>query len=140
MTPVTSRTDSLNLLGRPFSLPQLFRGRTIAPIVVVISEDASGTLLMSADFGSFGTHKYDACRRQIYRPISKRNRRTTAQQVANQSLAGSGKQISRKTVARRLKGGGLYARRPVVRVPFTRQHRTARLQWCREHHNWNEQD
>ncbi|GFU99208.1 hypothetical protein TNCV_2990411 [Trichonephila clavipes] len=41
--------------------------------------------------------------RQIYRPISKRNRRTTAQQVANQFLAASGKQISRKTVARRLR-------------------------------------
>ncbi|GFT82759.1 transposable element Tcb2 transposase [Trichonephila clavipes] len=45
-----------------------------------------------------------------------------------------------KTVARRLRGGGLYARRPVVRVPLTRQHRTARLQWCREHHNWTEQN
>ncbi|GFS86194.1 hypothetical protein TNCV_660801 [Trichonephila clavipes] len=43
-----------------------------------------------------------------------------------------------KTVARRLKGGGLYARRPVVCVPLTRQHHTARLQWCREHHNWKE--
>ncbi|GFV70372.1 transposable element Tcb2 transposase [Trichonephila clavipes] len=53
---------------------------------------------------------------------------------------GGGKQISRKTVARRLRGGGLYARRPVVCVPLTRQHRTARLQWCREHHNWTEQD
>ncbi|GFU64255.1 transposable element Tcb2 transposase [Trichonephila clavipes] len=50
------------------------------------------------------------------------------------------KQISRKTVARRLRGRGLYARRPVVCVPSTRQHRTARLQWCREHHNWIEQD
>ncbi|GFU38379.1 transposable element Tcb2 transposase [Trichonephila clavipes] len=50
------------------------------------------------------------------------------------------KQISRKTVARRLWGGGLYARRPVVCVPLTRQHRTARLQWCREHHNWTKQD
>ncbi|GFX18609.1 transposable element Tcb2 transposase [Trichonephila clavipes] len=70
----------------------------------------------------------------------KRNRRTKAQQVANQFLAASGKQISRKTVARRLKGGGLYARRPVVCVPLTRQPRTARLQWCREHHNWTEQD
>ncbi|GFX23415.1 transposable element Tcb2 transposase [Trichonephila clavipes] len=50
------------------------------------------------------------------------------------------KQISRKTVTRRLRGGGLYARRPVVCVPLTRQHRTARLQWCREHHNWTEQD
>ncbi|GFT05056.1 transposon Tf2-9 polyprotein [Trichonephila clavipes] len=68
------------------------------------------------------------------------NRRTTAQQVANQFLAASGKQISRKTVARRLRGGGLSARRPVVCVPLTRQHRTARLQWCREHHNWTKQD
>ncbi|GFW04683.1 transposable element Tcb1 transposase [Trichonephila clavipes] len=71
---------------------------------------------------------------------AKRNRRITAQRVANQFLAASGKQISRKTVARRLRGGGLYARRPVVCPPLTRQHRTARLQWCREHHNWTEQD
>ncbi|GFW89264.1 transposable element Tcb2 transposase [Trichonephila clavipes] len=71
---------------------------------------------------------------------AKRNKRTTAQQVANQFLAASGKQISRKTVARRLKRGRLYARRPVVCVPLTRQHLTARLQWCREHHNWTEQD
>ncbi|GFT44475.1 transposable element Tcb1 transposase [Trichonephila clavipes] len=71
---------------------------------------------------------------------AKRNRRTTVQPVENQFLAASGKQISRKTVARRLRGGGLYARRPVVCVPLTRQHRTARLQWCREHHNWTEQD
>ncbi|GFU14996.1 bestrophin-3 [Trichonephila clavipes] len=71
---------------------------------------------------------------------AKRNRRTTAEQVANQFLAASGKHISRKTVARRLRGGGLYARRPVVCVPLTRQHRTARLKWCREHHNWTEQD
>ncbi|GFW92168.1 HTH_Tnp_Tc3_2 domain-containing protein [Trichonephila clavipes] len=71
---------------------------------------------------------------------AKRNMRTTAQQSANQFLAFSGKQISRKTVARRLRGGGLYARRTVLCVPLTRQHRTARLQWCREHHNWTEQD
>ncbi|GFX53152.1 transposable element Tcb1 transposase [Trichonephila clavipes] len=71
---------------------------------------------------------------------AKRNRRTKAQQVANQFLAASGKQISRKTVARRLRGEGLYARRPIVCVPLTRQHRTARLQWCHEHHNWTEQD
>ncbi|GFV04483.1 transposable element Tcb2 transposase [Trichonephila clavipes] len=45
-----------------------------------------------------------------------------------------------KTVARHLRGEGLYARRPVACVPLTRQHRTARLQWCREHHNWTEKD
>ncbi|GFU31131.1 transposable element Tc1 transposase [Trichonephila clavipes] len=55
-------------------------------------------------------------------------------------LLPQGKQNSSKTVARRLRGGGLYARRPVVCVPLTRQHRTAHLQWCREHHNWTEQD
>ncbi|GFW28308.1 transposable element Tcb1 transposase [Trichonephila clavipes] len=71
---------------------------------------------------------------------AKRNSRTTAQLVANQFLAASGKQISRKIVARRLRGGGLYARRPVVCVPLTRHHRTVSLQWCREHHNWTEQD
>ncbi|GFX89924.1 transposable element Tcb1 transposase [Trichonephila clavipes] len=71
---------------------------------------------------------------------AKRNKRTTAQQVANQFLAASEKQISRKTVVRRLRGGELYARRPFVCVPLTRQHHTARLQWCREHHNWTEQD
>ncbi|GFV37923.1 transposable element Tcb2 transposase [Trichonephila clavipes] len=46
---------------------------------------------------------------------------------------------NRRTTAQRLRGGGLYARRPVVCVPLTRQHRTARLQWCREHPNWTEQ-
>ncbi|GFY13180.1 transposable element Tcb1 transposase [Trichonephila clavipes] len=77
---------------------------------------------------------------RLWKSFKTTGMRTTAQQVANQFLAASGKQISRKTVARRLRGGGLYARRPVVCVPLTRQHRTARLQWCREHHNWTEQD
>ncbi|GFX85161.1 transposable element Tcb1 transposase [Trichonephila clavipes] len=38
---------------------------------------------------------------------AKTNTHTTAQQVANQFLAASGKKVSRKTVARRLRGGGL---------------------------------
>ncbi|GFW53401.1 transposable element Tc3 transposase [Trichonephila clavipes] len=61
--------------------------------------------------------------------------------AAGTFLKHTGKKISRKPVARRLRGGGgLYARRPVVCVPLTRQHRTSRLQWCRERHNWTEQD
>lgn len=71
---------------------------------------------------------------------AKRTRRTTAQQVANQFLSATGQQISRKTVSRRLREGGLYARRPVVCVPLSRQQRTARLQWCREHRNWTDRD
>ncbi|GFV76529.1 transposable element Tcb2 transposase [Trichonephila clavipes] len=57
------------------------------------------TGMCSRRHGGVRVRSNDACRRQIYCPISKRNRRTTAQ-----------------------------------------QHRTARLQWCREHHNWTEQD
>ncbi|GFU37867.1 hypothetical protein TNCV_1063761 [Trichonephila clavipes] len=34
--------------------------------------------------------KYDACRRQIYRPISKKGTGAPAQQLANQFLAASG--------------------------------------------------
>ncbi|GFT82256.1 hypothetical protein TNCV_4650681 [Trichonephila clavipes] len=37
-------------------------------------------------------------------------------------------------------GRRIYARRPVVCVPLTRQHRTVHFQWCREHHIWTEQD
>ncbi|GFU58630.1 transposable element Tcb2 transposase [Trichonephila clavipes] len=84
--------------------------------------------------------KYDACRRQIYRPFSKKEQ-------AHHNSAG-GKSVScclrkanlPKNCCQTFEGGGLYTRRPVVCVPLTRQHRTARLQWCHEHHNWTEQD
>ncbi|GFY22027.1 hypothetical protein TNCV_3296711 [Trichonephila clavipes] len=94
----------------------------------------------------FGTLPYDSpLPNQVklnYPPIQQ-----ARQITAHQSSAG-GKSVScclrkadlPKTVARRLRGGGLYARRPIVCVPLTRQHRTAHLQWCREHHNWTEQD
>ncbi|GFS79141.1 transposable element Tcb2 transposase [Trichonephila clavipes] len=83
----------------------------------------------------------------VWATIGYRTRTPHLRVVAHHSSAG-GKSVScclrkadlPKTVARRLRGGGLYARRPVVCVPLTRQHRTARLQWCREHHNWTEQD
>ncbi|GFV27805.1 hypothetical protein TNCV_1945521 [Trichonephila clavipes] len=76
----------------------------------------------------------------IYRLISKKEQ-------AHHSSAG-GKSVScclrkadlPKNCCQTFEGRRLYARRPVVCVPLTRQHRTARLQWCREHHNWTEQD
>ena len=48
--------------------------------------------------------------------------------------------LSRKTVARCLRGGGLYALRAVVCVSLTRQYHTEHLQWCREHRSWTKQD
>ncbi|GFU69518.1 transposable element Tcb2 transposase [Trichonephila clavipes] len=45
-----------------------------------------------------------------------------------------------KNCCQTFEGEGLYARRPVVCVPLTKQHRTACLKWYPEHHNWTEQD
>ncbi|GFY19526.1 transposable element Tcb2 transposase [Trichonephila clavipes] len=47
----------------------------------------------------------------------------------------TGRPMSRFTVARRLHGGGLFARRPVRCVPLTPAHRRRRSLWCREHRN-----
>ncbi|GFT27271.1 transposable element Tcb1 transposase [Trichonephila clavipes] len=44
------------------------------------------------------------------------------------------------TVARRLYGGGLFARRPVRCVPLTPAHRRRRSLWCREHRNWRDNE
>ncbi|GFV27552.1 transposable element Tcb2 transposase [Trichonephila clavipes] len=48
--------------------------------------------------------------------------------------------ISRFTVARRLHGGGLFARRPVRCVPLTPAHRRRRSLWCWEHRNWRDNE
>ncbi|GFU14294.1 hypothetical protein TNCV_774981 [Trichonephila clavipes] len=76
----------------------------------------------------------------IYRPISK-NGRTTAQRVTNQFLAASGEKADLpKTVAERL------GRRRIIRTqtccvcPIDQTAPYCRLQWCREHYNWTEQD
>ncbi|GFY30617.1 transposable element Tc1 transposase [Trichonephila clavipes] len=59
---------------------------------------------------------------------AKRNRRTTAQQVGGKSVSCCLRKADLpKNVARRLRGGGLYARRPVVCVPLTRQHHESRF-------------
>ncbi|GFX79651.1 HTH_Tnp_Tc3_2 domain-containing protein [Trichonephila clavipes] len=56
------------------------------------------------------------------------------------TLEATGRPISRFTVARRLHGGGLFARRPVRCVPLTPAHRRRRSLWCREHRNWRDNE
>ncbi|GFW71500.1 HTH_Tnp_Tc3_2 domain-containing protein [Trichonephila clavipes] len=48
---------------------------------------------------------------------ARRNRRQTAGEIARHTTQATGRPISRFTVARRLHGGGLFARRPVRCVP-----------------------
>ncbi|GFY29501.1 transposable element Tcb2 transposase [Trichonephila clavipes] len=60
--------------------------------------------------------------------------------VTSQKKQATGRPISRFTVARRLHGGGLFARRPVRCVPLTPAHRRRRSLGCREHRNWRDNE
>ncbi|GFT84797.1 transposable element Tcb2 transposase [Trichonephila clavipes] len=71
---------------------------------------------------------------------ARRNRRQTAGEIARHTTQATGRPISRFTVARRLHGGGLFARRPVRCVPLTSAHRRRRSLWCREHRNWRDSE
>ncbi|GFU11884.1 transposable element Tcb1 transposase [Trichonephila clavipes] len=71
---------------------------------------------------------------------ARRNRRQTAREIARHMTQATGRQISRFTVARRLHGGRLFARRPVRCVPLTPAHRRRRSLWCREHRNWRDNE
>ncbi|GFV58941.1 transposable element Tcb2 transposase [Trichonephila clavipes] len=52
----------------------------------------------------------------------------------------TGRPILRFTVARRLHGGGLFARRPIRCVPLTPAHRKRHSLWCREQRNWRDNE
>ncbi|GFS77988.1 HTH_Tnp_Tc3_2 domain-containing protein [Trichonephila clavipes] len=71
---------------------------------------------------------------------ARRNRRQTAGEIARHTTQATGRPISRFTVARRLHGGGLFARRPVWYVPLTPAHRRRRSLWCRENRNWRDNE
>ncbi|GFV55668.1 transposable element Tcb1 transposase [Trichonephila clavipes] len=71
---------------------------------------------------------------------ARRDRRQTAGEIARHTTQATGRPISRFTVARRLHGGGLFARRPVRCVPLTPAHRRRRSLWCREHRNWRDNE
>ncbi|GFX11867.1 transposable element Tcb2 transposase [Trichonephila clavipes] len=71
---------------------------------------------------------------------ARRNRRQTAGEIARHTTQANGRPISRFTVARRLHGGGLFARRPVRCVPLTPAHQRRRSLWCWEHRNWRDNE
>ncbi|GFV21751.1 transposable element Tcb2 transposase [Trichonephila clavipes] len=71
---------------------------------------------------------------------ARRNRRQTAGEIARHTTQVTGRPISRFTVARRLHGCNLLARRSVRCVPLTPAHRRRRSLWCREHRNWRDNE
>ncbi|GFW15955.1 transposable element Tcb2 transposase [Trichonephila clavipes] len=70
----------------------------------------------------------------------RRNRRQTAGEIARHTTQVTGRPTLEFTVARRLHGGGLFARRPVRCVPLTPAHQRRRTLWCREHRNWRDNE
>ncbi|GFX67793.1 HTH_Tnp_Tc3_2 domain-containing protein [Trichonephila clavipes] len=75
-----------------------------------------------------------------YRPEETDDRRQTAGEIARHTTQATGRPISRFTVTRRLRGGGLFARRPVRCVPLTPAHQRMHSLWCREHRNWRDNE
>ncbi|GFX97950.1 transposable element Tcb2 transposase [Trichonephila clavipes] len=69
-----------------------------------------------------------------------RNRQQTAGEIARHTTQATGRPISLFTVARRLHGGGRFARHPVRCVPLTPAHRRRLSLWCREHQNWRDNE
>ncbi|GFU80685.1 HTH_Tnp_Tc3_2 domain-containing protein [Trichonephila clavipes] len=104
-----------------------------------------------------GLSQADAARRLNVRPVpgrprattpaedrflalsARRRRTTTVPQLVADHFQASGRRISATTVRNRLHNAGLYARRPVVRVPLNGRQRRNRLCWAREHVSWTQQ-
>ncbi|GFX70953.1 transposable element Tcb2 transposase [Trichonephila clavipes] len=72
--------------------------------------------------------------------MPRRCQKKQAGEIARHTTQATGRPISRFTVARRLHGGGLFARRPVRCVPLTPAHRRRRSLCCREHRNWRDNE
>ncbi|GFV38178.1 transposable element Tcb2 transposase [Trichonephila clavipes] len=68
--------------------------------------------------------------------ISSCRRKQSASVIAQQLSTATGQKVLRFTVDRRLHKGGLFAYRPERCLPLKVDHRRHRLQWCREHKNW----
>ncbi|GFW43373.1 transposable element Tcb2 transposase [Trichonephila clavipes] len=71
---------------------------------------------------------------------ARRNRRQTAGEIARQRHRRLDDRYHAFSVARRLHGGGLFARHSVRCVPLTPAHRRRRSLWCREHWNWRDNE
>ena len=71
--------------------------------------------------------------------VALRTRTSTARQIRQQIVNPGNVGISDQTIRNRLRENGLHSRRPVVRVPLTEAHRTARRDWSGQHLRWTRQ-
>ncbi|GFY25604.1 transposable element Tcb1 transposase [Trichonephila clavipes] len=110
-------------------------GTAIRGSVVVVHEEPHPQMT-----GTLSYRPEETGGREREKSLDTRHRRQTAGEIARHTTQATGRPISRFTVARRLHGGGLFARRPVRCVPLTPAHRRRRSVWCREHRNWRDNE
>lgn len=67
--------------------------------------------------------------------MAKRQRFQSAVRLNSDFRTATGVRVSSQTVRNRLHTANLHAYRPAVRPILTLRHRTARLQWARDHVN-----
>lgn len=72
---------------------------------------------------------------RLLKRLARRDPFSTANTLRNHWIVNG--RISRRTVNRRLNNARLHARRPIKRPQLTVRHKTARLQWARDHMGWN---
>ncbi|GFV67121.1 transposable element Tcb1 transposase [Trichonephila clavipes] len=73
--------------------------------------------------------------RQIVR-MSVTKRSVTSRTVAQHIESVTPHSVSARTIRRRLQQSGLSARRPLLGLPLTQNHRRLRRQWCDERRTW----
>ncbi|GFW99601.1 HTH_Tnp_Tc3_2 domain-containing protein [Trichonephila clavipes] len=103
---------------------KLEEGRSVTRVWMQSSE------LLTASFHDFGDNF------KLQEQLFGKKQAADSGEIARHTTQATGQPISRFTVARRVHGGGLFARRPVRCVPLTPAHRRRRSLWCREHRNW----
>ncbi|GFW70006.1 transposable element Tcb1 transposase [Trichonephila clavipes] len=73
--------------------------------------------------------------RQIVR-MAVTDRSVTLRTVAQHIESVTHHAVSARTIRRRLQQSGLFARRPLLSIPLTQNHRRLRRQWCDERRRW----
>ncbi|GFT49578.1 transposable element Tcb1 transposase [Trichonephila clavipes] len=67
------------------------------------------------------------------------DRSVTSRTIAQHIESVTHHSVSVRTIRRRLQQNGLSARRPLLGLPLTQNHRRLRRQWCEERRMWMEE-
>ncbi|GFV46826.1 transposable element Tcb1 transposase [Trichonephila clavipes] len=149
-TRKTGQERHLDAFTRARIIGKLEEGRSVTSVAAEFGIAHSNVLRLWRQFQTTGTaiRGFSSGRPRGTTPAddryivlqARRNRRQKAGEIARHTAQATGRPISRFTVARRLHGSGLFARRPVRCVPLTPVHRRRRSLWCREHRNWRDNE